>query len=288
MYAETRKINPTYAWFGLMTGIVKGLEWPLVATTLTRKQCNYIMAPLLKVGLRASGVQWKINRKILYGSPSILGLGFPSLYTTSGIRKLIMLVNHGHKKTLTGGLIRATFEQLQLEIGLPGNIFQWKHNDWKEITTMTWISSIWKFATEMGIHVQPSTIVLKPRRVHDTFIMAFFGAAGISGKELRPLQRCRLFLQATTLTDLANAEGTRITTESLDGIKRQVEPAYYSWPIQRNPSKSDWQAWRLSLAALTREGTGDVGKELHQLLGAWNDAERDKWLWFYVPTERRL
>ena len=287
-YATTRKINPTYAWIGLMTGIMKGLEWPLPATTLSRKQCKYIMAPLLKVGLRASGVQWKLNRIILYGSPSVLGLGFPSIYTTAGIRKILHLINHAHKKTMTGALLRATVEQLKLEIGLPGNLFQWKHADWKEITTMTWISSVWKFATESGILVLPTTPDLKSRRVHDQFIMQIFGAAGISGKELRPLQRCRLFLQATTLTDLANAEGTHLTTEALQGIRRQMEPAYYNWPIQKNPSRSDWQAWRRTLAPVLRQGLGEAGRKLLQPLGQWNDNERDKWIWFYVANERRL
>lgn len=84
--------------------ILKGLEWPLVASFLSEKQCDSIIRPLLKSGLRANGVQWRINRDILYTSPSLLGLGFPNLYTSMAIQKDIYLINNGCKSHLSGQL----------------------------------------------------------------------------------------------------------------------------------------------------------------------------------------
>ena len=122
-HASTRKINPTYAWAGLNTGIMKGIEWPIPACTLSQQQCKSIMSGILKVGLRAAKIQWRLPRAILYGSPEVLGIGYKHLYTTMGISRLLALINHSSKQTDTGGFTRASYQQLQVELGLPGQVF---------------------------------------------------------------------------------------------------------------------------------------------------------------------
>ena len=44
------------AWFSLMWCIMKTLEYPLMATSLSQKQCDEIMQPILDAGLAALGI----------------------------------------------------------------------------------------------------------------------------------------------------------------------------------------------------------------------------------------
>ena len=143
-YASMRKINPTYAWEGINSGITKGIEWPLAASTLSEDQCSQIMASILKVALRASGIQWRLPRKILYGSTDVLGIGYRNLFVTMGIKRLLFLVNHASKDSSTGQLIQATYQQLQLELGLPGQVFDWNFDHYHHlIMDDTWIDATW-------------------------------------------------------------------------------------------------------------------------------------------------
>ena len=156
------KMNPEHAWVAITTRIQKGIEWPLVACTLTRKQCDYITAPLLRWGLRAAGVNSRIDQKITHASTAVLGLGLRNLYTSMGIARLTHLASHAHKCSMTGELIRATFQSLQLETGLPGNLFDWEHEEWKHVITKTWASECWKWASDNRVGVLSKTKQLVP------------------------------------------------------------------------------------------------------------------------------
>ena len=288
-YASTRKINPTYAWAGLNTGIMKSIEWPLPACTLSEQQCTSIMAIILKVGLRAARIQWRLPRAILYGSPEVLGIGHKNLYSTMGISRLQELLNHSSKRTDTGGLVRATYQQLQVELGLPGQVFEWDYDHWKSVITKdTWIGAQWEFTSQFKIGLTPASPPLKARRVNDVFLMLILHALNLPDKEKKAFQRCRLFLQATTLTDICNAEGTQVTEDSWLGVRRENEPMFYGWPLQKRPPPMDWQVWLKVLQSVTVPDVRQRNRALRQPLGIWNDGQRQDWTWFFSPDELRL
>lgn len=284
-HVEKRKINPSHAWVGLWSGIVKGVSWPLPATTLSVQQCNSIMAPILRVGLRSATIQSKICRKIVYGSTDVQGLQGINIYTDAGTQRIKHLIHHGHKKDQLGVGIRATFQQLQLEIGVPGNLFDWNHNDWKHITTKTWISHVWKFCSDAQFRLLPIGPTLELRRENDIFLMEYFGRTGIKGKRLKSLQRCRLYKQASTLADIASADGQKIRPEALSGAAEILFPTTYNWPAQQKPCRSDWIDWHKALAPLM---VTDGSLDLLQPLGRWIDKTKQDWEWFHAPTENRL
>ena len=62
--------------------VMKTLEYPLVALTLTEEECNYIMASILEGGLPRSGICRNIPRVFLYGDKEHQSLGMHNLHTT--------------------------------------------------------------------------------------------------------------------------------------------------------------------------------------------------------------
>ena len=96
---------PTHlAWAAIQSRAYVAVEWPLRACTLSEQQCSHILAPLLIWGLRALGVQSNINRSLVFGAPSLMGLGFKSIYTPMGIERCLHMLNHGHENTMPGKL----------------------------------------------------------------------------------------------------------------------------------------------------------------------------------------
>ena len=80
------------------------------------------MSPVLKAGLRAAGAQSKYPRELVYGPRSVFGFGLDNLWTLQGVGKLQHLLDHAHTDSITGHLLRTTYQNLQIETGLPGQV----------------------------------------------------------------------------------------------------------------------------------------------------------------------
>ena len=92
---RTKHISKHDGWYCLNNTILKTLEYPLMATTMTRKQCNALMTPILKAGLPKSQVQCSMPRAIVHGSLSVQGFDLHHLHSTQTIQHLQALMRHG-------------------------------------------------------------------------------------------------------------------------------------------------------------------------------------------------
>ena len=79
---RTSHLKEAEASTALKTTIMKTLEYPLPALSLSRQQCDKIMAPILKAVLPKAGYNRHFSRKLLYGPLSHFGAGVRNLYTT--------------------------------------------------------------------------------------------------------------------------------------------------------------------------------------------------------------
>ena len=91
---RTGAISPSDAWQALSLALIKKLEYPLVALTLTEKECQYIMAPALAGGLNRAKICSKIKQAVVYGNIELQGMGLHKLHTTLGIRQIQALLDH--------------------------------------------------------------------------------------------------------------------------------------------------------------------------------------------------
>jgi hypothetical protein len=77
---KTKRIQPEEAWYSLSATILKTLEYPLVATTLSREQCQDILKPVLKTALPLCRIQRRLPRALVHVSFRSRGLNIPDLY----------------------------------------------------------------------------------------------------------------------------------------------------------------------------------------------------------------
>ena len=90
--------------------IMKRLEYPLIALTLTEKECDHIMALILDGALPRAVICGNIPRAMLHGDPKYQGLGVHNLYTTMGIYQLQAILENIWKDTITDRLMRVPIE----------------------------------------------------------------------------------------------------------------------------------------------------------------------------------
>lgn len=97
--------------------------------------------------------------------------------------------------------------------------------------------------------------------------------ANLNRKDRRTIQRCRLYLQIATISDIASLDGTSINPNWLQPNTPKPSKSLAKWPRQGNPGKRAWMLWSriLKLAFLNKHG------KLKTPLGNWttNHSERE-------------
>ena len=230
------------AWTALTTTILKSLEYPLAATSLSKQQIKSIVYPALGAGLQASGICRNFPRAVLYGPLRYQGLNLQNLYHTQSIRHIKDIVDQTWRDTPSAKLLLANIEGIKLDAGIGGSIF-------KRGVPLTWLTSnnLWvtetlKFCQTYDITFAEPGASLKTKRENDSFLMEGFIAARASLTELKALNRCRIYMQVTTVSDISNGEGTKLH-KNVFNRKKLGRRDTHVWPIQGYPPAADWRIW---------------------------------------------
>ena len=268
-------------WESLQTTILKTLQYPTPATTLSKAQCDSIMSPLLQAGLPCAGISRNFPRVLVYGPTKFQGLGVTSLYTTQGLEHIERLVKFGTSmKHLTGKILRHSLEALKMELGTNGSVFSLPYETWGPLATESWLKFTWHFLAEHEMRISDGVAEFTLCREHDSLLMDNFVAAGYTGETLRTLNRCRLYLRVVMMSEVINGGGSKLRPEMLEGTKPK-ESSTYEWPVQGKPSAKGWKLWKTALKGLTDRG------RLRQPLGRWFPG-RYSGEWWYDPEHETL
>ena len=152
--------------YSVNAGILRSLQYPLLATTMSQPQITSIMAPLFKAALPKMGICRNMTRDAIYCKQEHKGFGFPSdLWDQQGILKLIEVLGRDHE-TDTSLLIQESLLLCQLESGLGPNFLQQPlSSKMDKIITQGFIKSLWQFCDSHGIKISFN----QNNRVHTNF-----------------------------------------------------------------------------------------------------------------------
>ena len=114
--------------------------------------------------------------------------------------------------------------------------------------------------------------VVKPQRDSDVYLMSFTDNMGKS--EQAAIQRCRLYLQVTTLADVSDITGTIIDKRVWVGKRNRSSKLL--WPRQGVLPQSDWSTWNKFLHRFTTNSTKCLKSEYK--LGTWRCCYQH-WRW---------
>ena len=270
-------------WESMNTTILKSLQYPLPATTLTAEQCRSIMAPLLAQGLASSGVVRSMPRVVVHGPIKFQGLGVPDLFTFQQTQHILRILKYCTvDDNITGQLIRHSLEATKLEIGCEGSVLLKSYDELGSLATSTWLTHTWKFLSENHMGIEDTVPELELQREGDQYLIRVFQKAGYQGMVLRRLNRCRMFLQVVTVSDIATGCGRFVSTSGWAGKLDTTRSVRYDWPAQGEPCATDWDLWRnaLQVALCSRQ------RVLQRRLGRWFATASTRW--YYDERSERL
>jgi hypothetical protein len=167
---------------------------------------------------------------------------------------------------MTDELLRTSIEIAKVEVGVGRNLFQLDFTKYEHILTDCWVKETWRFAHENNIEIKDSTTKnLSLHRENDVFLMEIFAHHGYKKATLQKINRCRLYLQVTTLSDIVCGYGTRFT-KALNCIYGKTIPHHHKWPKQMRPGAASVRAWRKALKECFPQERGTLEYQLGQWL----------------------
>jgi hypothetical protein len=276
-YISLGHLNRQDTWLATETTILKSLLYPLAALTLTEKECNHIIAPVLESGLQNSSICKNFPRAVAYGPRDEGGLQFPNLYVQQGIARIGFIVDHLGEPNMTGELLRTSVEAAKVEIGVGRDLFSLDYNLYHHLLTDSWVKSTWQFVQQHQIMLLDKvTKNLHLHRHNDVFIMEIIANHGFTKSEMKKINMCCLFLQVSSLSDITCGYGNKYTKAYNCQYDHSI-PHHYLWPIQPWPSQSAIRCWRkaLRLCFHRTEGIMDY------TLGRWLYCPTTEWRWFF-------
>jgi hypothetical protein len=137
---------------------------------------------------------------------AIPGLGIDHFAAVQGYNRIQYLIGHLRSKSLTGKLIWNQLEYTQLEVGCVANPLALRYDRYKSlIMCPNWVTATWRqlHMCQASINVTPQWAPRKSR-INDIIIMEALTdlSSGLIPKDLRTLNRCRLYLRFFFLSDV--------------------------------------------------------------------------------------
>ena len=148
---------------------------------------------------------------MVHGPEKYGGIGIMDMYSKQGISHIKVLSDEAGTTTPTGNLLNIIIDGHMVEVGRKGNIFDMAYPKIQQELTYSWVQDTMAFAHQHGIKIRGKIPELRIWRQGDTMLMDDMDSAqGISftKQERRIFQQCRLYLQANTISDITNGNGT--------------------------------------------------------------------------------
>ena len=260
--------NPSQkeAWLALHTTITAKLKYPLSACTLSSKECKSIMYPVIRIGLPKSGFSSRLCRAIRDCPSACGGAGVLSLFYHQGTSRTAMYVEQVHRKTTTGMLLLQNTEELVLETGLYGSLWKMSFEDISTyVSGHSLIYHMLSYNNANNIQINVNHTERSPKRTGDQSIMETALTYFHYSKDLKAIQRVRMFLGLLSLSDICNTSGTSLDISFYSTKQTYRQRSNSEWPIKQHVYKTDYIVWRKLLKFIF----SNESYTLYQPLGHW-------------------
>ena len=261
------------------------MEYVLPATSLSDEDCDKIDTMIHKTLLPKLGVVRSLS--IAYRSAPSKYQGLGSLHTSSKqfLLKIKLFLQHANTNSQLGLNITNGLESLHLLMGVNTPLFQLSYEDYGFLSEETWITHIWMKASQYGFVLQGSYTKPNIIRKGDFPLMeALVQSNRMSQADMLSVNRCRVYLHAQNVSDIATGDGLYINQRFLQSNIQPIQSKYV-WPHQVKPPSSDWKHWRKAILEIWNHNeqgilTNPMGPILVQ-----SHLEHE---WFYSPATKSL
>jgi hypothetical protein len=228
----------------------------LCNTSLTQQECNQIDVIIHQAVLPRCGYNRNMATAVRYGPKQWGGAGFRKLYTEQSVSTILQALKYLRSPDgQPGQMLKVALSWVQAYIGT--STFLWEDVQQSiPPCPSSWIIGVRKALNQInGSIILPLRDDMVPTKLreNDVHIMDLVIQNGIlNPKTMDQINACRRYLQATTLADLSNDQGTKIEESMVTG-EFQASPNTHRVELfnQQKPSPTAWRVWKKFLASIT-------------------------------------
>ena len=151
--------------------------------------------------------------------------------------------------------------------------------------TNGWLKECWCIIEKYKLKLHSTSLwVPSYLRENDASIMkTLYDLGKFEDWQLKQINRCRMNLQASTISDISTACGTTINQARISRLPTRLEFSGYNWSQQKSPDLKYWELWRAACRALL-----NTEKVLSTPLDQWLSSPRQFYEWEISSDERKL
>jgi hypothetical protein len=220
-----------------------------------------------------------VNRHIRRGwrqlHQSFGGIGLLHLPTEQLICRLNILQQHYGTQSTVGQKLTCSLCWLQIQLGHNDNPLLLDYSKWHHLTCRSWWVELWQSLDNSPVQLRLAYQRQLPPRRNDVTIMSFLMDCDLPTNTLAVMNRCRNFLNALFLSDIATADGKFLNRQFLTHDNPRPLESSLSFPREQ-PTRSDWLVWIGTWGKVTL-----TSFKLHSELGPWIHPSLVNWRWLY-------
>jgi hypothetical protein len=196
-------------------------------------------------------------REVVFCTNKYQGLGLKHLYDIQGTdstRLLLQELNFSASSTST--ILRILLDVIQQEAGIQAPILE--ENRPLHYIEWGWIPSIRDFLLHINAKIMNATTGLATYRINDSMIRDAPELRQTSRKEQILINRCRIYLQVESISDIASSDGKFIHEAWLNGKSKKPSRLTKRWPNQGDTGKEAWSIWKRFLLSSFTKADGSL------------------------------
>jgi hypothetical protein len=167
---------------------------------------------------------------------------------------------------------------LQLLVGSNINFFHLPYTKYAKGIKSSWLTSLWDCVSKVKFTLRlKNSWTPDIQRINDVMLMDYFITLKYKPKTLQVLNRCRIYLQVLSLSDITSADGKEIIPQVLIGDKLSDRKSNLEWPTQQKHPKNNWIIWASALNHI------HTRNRLKNKLTTWLSEPHQSWFWYMNP-----
>ena len=225
------------------------LKYALPALAVDEEELDKVQSNVMATFVQRLGFSSKLPKSIRHGPPELCGLGLLDLRTELGIAQIKFLRDAILTGKEAGKLLLYSLQYSQREAGIAAPLLE-RPDIYLPYLTKTWITSLRQYLYNHNLTVSITGVhTITTKEPQDKCIMSSEFLKGYTAAQQTNINRVRLHLQVTTLSDMTDDTGYCIEPHFLRGERSPTFQASPQWPRQPQVSKSQQRLWRRYITA---------------------------------------
>jgi ribonuclease HI len=234
---------------------IPSITYSFSVGTFNERQVDSLQGSLTQATLNGMGYNKKTPAAIVYGPPSLGGIGLRHLFAEQGTMQVQIVIQHLRAYTQVGATILIQLNWAQLVSGRSKSILEIPQSYLPQLDDELWIQTMRRFLTlsQLKLHI-PDIVTPFRKRIHDDIIMDIIDNQHWTRTEIRQINKCRLFMRIASISEMCTASGTHITAQHWNvTIGSGANP--HLWPIQGHPGNKCIKTWQRFVKSICSDGT---------------------------------